>query len=280
MLDVRPGLPALARASYLRELSGDLTGAVTAMQQARAAGASSAYAQAVVETLLADLVYRQGDLDAAAAGYDAALRASPDLVTAATGRARVEAAQGDVDGAVQRLEELNRARPTVVSLTLLWQLQTSRGDVVAAESTGGVLRSVARLQEAAGQVVDLEMALFEADAGAGAEAVRFARAAHAARPDNVFVNDALAWALLRDGQAQAAVPHVERALRLGTADPLLRYHAAEVFAAVGDLDRARTELEVVRRSTPWFSFAHLAAAGELAERLGVEAPEPWRGRPA
>jgi tetratricopeptide (TPR) repeat protein len=275
MLDRRPGLPALARASYLRELSGDLTGAVTAMQQAVAAGSTSAYDEAVVLSLLGDLFFLQGDVDAAAMSYDDALAASPELVDAVLGATRVRAARGDVPGAIASLDELTRTRPTVGGLTLLRELQVYAGDEQAAQDATQVLRSVATLQEAAGQVVDLEMALVEADAGNAAAALRFARAAHAARPDNVFVNDALAWALLADGQARAAVPHVEQALRLGTADPLLRYHAAEVFAAAGDLDRARTELAAVLEVTPWFSFGHLRAAADLAGRLGVPAPPQW-----
>ncbi|MDP9020257.1 MAG: hypothetical protein M3N25_05580, partial [Actinomycetota bacterium] len=62
------------------------------------------------------------------------------------------------------------------------------------------------------------------------------------RPANVYVNDALAWALLSAGDASAAVAPMEEALRLGSADPLVRFHAAEVFFAVGDADRARDEL--------------------------------------
>jgi tetratricopeptide (TPR) repeat protein len=276
MLDRRPGLPALARASYLRELSGDLRGAVTAMQQARAASGTPDYSQAVIDTLLGDLFFEQGEVEAAAGAYDDALASSPELVNALLGKARVQAARGDLPGAVAELDELNQQRPTVGGLTLLREMQSLAGDEQTAAETTDVLRSVARLQEASGQVVDLESALFEADAGDPAEALRFARAAHAARPDNVFVNDALAWALLRDGQAAEAVPHVEQALRLGTADPLLRYHAAQVYAATGDLDRARSELEAVRAATPWFSFGQLRAAGELATKLGLDPPAAWR----
>ena len=39
LLDLRPGLPAYSRASYLRELHGDLVGAEQAMRQALTAGA-------------------------------------------------------------------------------------------------------------------------------------------------------------------------------------------------------------------------------------------------
>jgi hypothetical protein len=59
------------------------------------------------------------------------------------------------------------------------------------------VRAVADLQGEQGQVVDLEMALFEADAGEPARALELAQRAYDARPDNVFTTDALAWATFR-----------------------------------------------------------------------------------
>jgi tetratricopeptide (TPR) repeat protein len=48
MLDLRPGLAALSRTSYLRELHGDLKGAIEAMEQARLAGSGSVFDLALV----------------------------------------------------------------------------------------------------------------------------------------------------------------------------------------------------------------------------------------
>jgi cytochrome c-type biogenesis protein CcmH/NrfG len=94
MLDRKPGLPALSRASYLRELSGDLDGAVAAMQQAQAAGSSGGYAYASVTVLLGDLLMQQGQVDAAARAYGDALRAAPSFAAARVAAARVMAVGG------------------------------------------------------------------------------------------------------------------------------------------------------------------------------------------
>lgn len=276
MLDRKPGLPALSRASYQRELRGDVAGAVTAMQQAQAAAVAGSYDLGVVTTLLGDLLYQRGQLEPADNAYDDALRAVPGMVNALYGKARVQAARGDVEGAAAALQQVNDRQPTVVGLVLLAELQQRGGDTTAAAETADLVRTVAQLQQQSGSVVDLEMALFEADRGDPAQALRYARTARDARPGNVFVEDALGWALLRSGDAAGAVPHTEAALRLGTANPLLRYHAAEVFAAVGDTARAREELQTVIAATPWFSFGRMRDAGALADRLGVAAPDAWR----
>jgi tetratricopeptide (TPR) repeat protein len=273
MLDSRPGLPALARTSYQRELRGDLAGAEDAMREAVVAGSSDTFDLATVTALLGDLQRTRGDLDGAMGSYEDALRLSPDLVAAELGRAHVLAARGDLDGATQVVETVVERFPAPSALFVLADLQHATGDEQGEQDTIELVRVTSELQEEAGQVVDLELALFEADvADDPALAVELATAAHRARPDNVFAADALAWALHRAGDSAAALPHAEQAIRLGTADPSLRYHAAEVFAAVGDGTRAAEQLQAALAAGPSFSVRHEDAVAALARRLGVALP--------
>src|SRR5204862_7099699 len=69
MVDRRPSLASFSRISYLRELHGDTTGALTAMTQAAAAGSGSAADTAYVRTLIGDLHLNAGRLDDAEAQY-------------------------------------------------------------------------------------------------------------------------------------------------------------------------------------------------------------------
>jgi tetratricopeptide (TPR) repeat protein len=280
MLDRDPGLPALARTSYQRELRGELDGALAAMQGASTAGSTTPYDMAVVSTLLGDLHLLGGDVDAAAGAYDDALRAAPDLVTAQLGAARVQAARGDVDGAIAALRDQTQTTPTPDALVLLAALQDRAGRADAAAGTVEVVRAVATLQQASGQVVDLEMALFEADHGDPARALELARAAHAARPDNVFADDALAWALFTTGDVAAARALVDEALRLGSVDPLVRWHAAEVLAATGETAQAAEHLRVVLRSAPWGTVVDPRRVVALGAQLDVDLPPAWHDVPA
>lgn len=276
MLDLRPSLPALARTSYLRELHGDMAGAVEAMQRAESAGSGSTFDVATISALLGDLHFARGDLEAARGAYRRALDTSGDLVTGAVGLARVEAATGDIPGAIERLSGVVDRFPQPDAVILLADLHRRSGDEELARQQDALVRTIARLQEDAGQNVDLEFALFEADRGDHPDrALDLARKAFDARPANVYAADTLAWALLRAGRAEEAVPLMEQALRLGTADAVLRYHAAEVWAAVGDTDRARAELAVVVDRNPWFSVAHRASAADLADQLAVPLPASW-----
>ena len=270
MLDARPGLPALARASYLRELNGDLPGATEAMRDAIVASASSPFDLATVTTLLGDLERSAGATDAAMASYEEALRTSPGLLLAELGRARIIAARGDVAAAIPIVQDVVDRHTATAALFLLADLQDAAGDTAGETNTIEVVRAAATLQQAAGQVVDLEMALFEADiARDSARSLSFAHLAYDARPDNVFAADAMAWSLFRSGDAAAALPFTVRAVRLNTANPLLQYHAAEVFAATGDDAQAAAHLKVALAAGPAFSVRYASAAKLLATRLGV-----------
>lgn len=276
MLDRKPALPALSRASYLRELSGDLDGAVTAMQQARTAGSSSPFAVASVTTLLADLLMQRGEVDAAAAAYDDALSAAPSFAAARVGAARVLAVRGDTAAAVAQMQQLTQEQPTVLGLLLLADLQRATGDAAGAADTAGVVRAVAALQGEQGQVVDLEMSLFEADAGDPARALELAQRTRAARPDNIFTTDAMGWALFRTGDVGAAAEHSADALRLGSVSPVLRWHAAEIAAARGDDATAREHLALVLGGAPYAPGVDAVAVTALADRLAVDLPPLWR----
>lgn len=276
MLDVRPDLPALARASYLRQLHGDLEGAQQAMRQAELAGSPSLFDQAAVVTLQGDLMLAGGDVDAASDAYRRAFELAPTFVDAVVGVARVEAVSGQRDAAVTRLVDLVDRVPSPAAAALLAQLQGAGGDAEAAGDTVDIVRSLAVLQEAQGQVVDLEMAVFEADqAEQPRRAVQLARSAYDARPDNVFTADALGWALHRAGESREAVPFAEQATRLGTADPLLHYHAAQIYAGAGLDRRAAAALQTTLDLTPWFSLGAIPDAKRLAQRLDVPAPPQW-----
>lgn len=275
MLDRDPGLPALARTSYQRELRGDLTGAIEAMRGALASTVLSGSDAASVGSLLGDLLLQAGDVEGASVAYGDARERSAASAAARTGTARLAAVRGDVAPAIAALEESEQEQPTVAGLLLLGELQRVQGDAEAAQATAGVVRAVAALQGQAGQIVDLEMALFEADAGDAVRSLALARGAHGARPDNVFTTDALAWATFRSGDTAAAAELSEQALRLGSVSPALRWHAAEIAATRGDVTAAREHLAVVLRGAPFAPAVDTASVTALAGRLGVDLPPLW-----
>ncbi|MGZ4755954.1 MAG: tetratricopeptide repeat protein [Acidimicrobiia bacterium] len=275
LLDLRPGLPAYSRTSYLRELHGDLVGAEQSMRQALTAGAGDAFDVATVTTFLGDLAFGSGNLTEAGARYREALRLRPGHVNATLGNARVLAATGHAELAIHVLRALTQRVPLPAAVILLGDLQAAAGRTADAARSFELVRSIVKLQQAAGAVTDLETAVFEADHHSPDRALAAGRAAYAARPDNVYAADALAWALVNAGDGRAAQPYIAQALRLGSADASVHYHAAVIASAVGNAAEARRELQYVFARNPFFSFSQRGAAGELAARLGVATPSAW-----
>jgi tetratricopeptide (TPR) repeat protein len=281
LLTVKPDLSAYARVSYLRELHGDLDGAVAAMREALVAGADRPDDTASVLTFLGDLELARGRPAAALREYERALDRDNDLPLARLGHATALAAgaePGDRRKAITELDRLVVRYPLPAAAALLGDLQADAGRHGDAARSRELVRTVARLQQDAGVVVDLDLALFEADHGSPRTALRLARDAYAARPHNVFAADALAWARYRAGDVAGARGLVDRALRLGTESALLRYHAAAILAATGETEFARVELTRALERNPWFSFALRDEASALAARLGVATRSAWADR--
>jgi tetratricopeptide (TPR) repeat protein len=278
LLDIRPGVAALSRTSYLRELNGDAEGAILAMSQAKAAASGAPFSEATVTTLLGDLHMGSGDVEKAADSYRAALALVADTPRAELGLARTEAARGDREAAITRLSELVERAPLPEAAILLVELHTAAGDAEAAADTVSLVRAMTDLQQASGQAVDLEMAIFEADHGDPDTAVELARAAYELRPDNIYAADALAWSLTRAGSPAEARPLVDEALRLGTRDAVSHHHAAVTLAEAGEDEAAAEHLRTAFDIDPRFTFAQRDEATTLAENLSVPVPEVWRDR--
>ena len=274
LLDLRPGAPALARASYLQELHGDLTAARATMARAEAA-ANTPSQRSSLATYAGDIALAAGDVDGAGADYDRALALEPTRVTAALGHARVQLARGDLPGARAGATAVLDRSPLPAAAALAADLADLAGDGDGAASARQLVAANTKLVSAAGVTVDLEAALDAADHGDAQTAVTLARRANDARA-TVFTADALVWALTKAGRAAEALPYVDEALRLGTASASLHLHAAAALAAAGQPDRARPQLDAALVLSPWPAFHLRPVAARLAADLGVALPSAWR----
>jgi tetratricopeptide (TPR) repeat protein len=268
---LRPDLPSYTRVAYLRELHGDRDGAARAMISALDTVAPGTEAGAWTRVQLGNLYLGGGDLAAAEREYLVTLQATPDYAPALAGLGKIAGARGDYKRAIDYLTQAAARIPLPEYVIPLGEVYLAAGDQEAAEQQFALVRVEITLLAANGQNTDLELALFEADHPAAVQTpqqvVAIARAALAARP-SIYGHDALAWALFRAGEYDAAEREIELALALGTRDAMLHYHAGMIAKALGQTRAARGHLELALRINPHFSVLHAPEARAALDELG------------
>jgi tetratricopeptide (TPR) repeat protein len=256
----------LARTSYLRELHGDLKPARDLMARAADLPDLEPEHRAFALSILGNLEKWTGDPAAAEATWNRALALVPDHPPSLAGLARLALGRGDAQEAERLYERAAAVVPLPEYVVALGELQALRGDADAAKISFGTATAEIQLQRASGVVVDVDLALFEADHGDPTSALEQARAGWHATP-TTRAADAVAWALHRLGRDDEADRWSRRALALGTRDPLLRYHQGAIAAANGDTKAARHHLELALAEDPGFAPAGAADAARLLRGL-------------
>ena len=215
---------------------------------------------------LGETAFSVGDYETAERHYRDALTNFPDYHRALASLARVRAARGDLASAVEHYERVTRLLPDPSYVAALGDLYKLAGREREAAAQYALVEKIARLGEAGGALHSRQLALFHADHGLKAEeAYKAAAREYEARRD-IYGADALAWTALKAGRLDEARAAIREALRLGTRDARLYYHAGMIARAAGDRAAARDYLERALKLNPQFDPLQAAAAREaLAE---------------
>jgi tetratricopeptide (TPR) repeat protein len=259
-MNAHPGMAANTRAAHLTWLKGDTRSAKLFIRDAlmdRNAGDPEAAAWVFVE---AGMIYwHQGDYDGADAIFSEALKWLPDYPAALVGRGRVAMAKRDANSAIADLAEAQRLHPLVETAWLLGDAYTLAGDAGRARRA----YDDAERQGRRGDKFTLGLFLASKNRNA-AEALRLIDEERLTR-GGIFVDDAYAWALYRAGRFEEARRASEQALRLGTHDARLLYHAGAIDMAAGQPARGRQLITQALALNPGFDFTGTAEARQLLE---------------
>jgi tetratricopeptide (TPR) repeat protein len=218
---------------------------------------------------IGNLLLQMGRSREARAEYESAAISWPGHPAATLGLGRLKESQGDYQGALALYVEQFRHAPRP-------DLAAQIGDVYAALGNRADSERHYALAEAGWRSDAPEpknLARFLADRGRSLEqAVTIAEQAARDRHD-IFTEDALAWAYFRTGRLAEASRASDLALRTGTRDRALLYHAAAIKHALGDADGARTLVARSLDGNPRFDLVSAPAARALRESLAAHAVE-------
>jgi len=279
MMELGQDLYAYARRAGLAWVRGDVAAAVVDLERAIAEGQrtdrpaeSIAWArwQLGVDQLGA------GRLAEAEAQFEAALRTFPGYHRAAAGMAQVRTAQGRHEAAVELYTRALAVVPLPEYAAALGDVHAHRGRMAEAQRQYDLVEYIGRLRALNQVLYNRELALFYADHDLKPEeAVALARKELEVRRD-VYAWDVLAWALLKSGRAEEARAAITEALRLGTQDARLFFHAGMIHARLGELAAARGHLAHALAVNPYFHVSQAEVAARTLREIegGLHASRP------
>jgi tetratricopeptide (TPR) repeat protein len=242
LMSIRPDLRSYSRVSYLREIHGDYEGAKEAMNLAVKSGSIGLEQTEWCRVQLGKLYEVTGDLENATKHYQMAVAARENYPFAQAGLARIARKKGKNTEGVALLEKANEAiiEPSFYEdLSDIYFVQNQRGkaneaakkliDMLGGNHNEATEHAVDKaipehghyadkeLAEAYLKIDDLEHALFHAN-------LEYAR-----RPENIDINEVMAWVQYKSGAFDKAVPFIEKALRTGSQKPELLWKAGQIF---------------------------------------------------
>ena len=257
MLSIRPDLRSYARASYLREIHGDYEGAIEAMKMAVDAGAAGDESTEWSRVQLGQLYENIGDLKNASMQYIFAENERPGYPYPLAGLARIAIAEKDYDKAIAYYQQ---ADSIVNNSTFKEALATAyklAGKNAAAKTLmDNAIRDMAAnakaaaMDESLGHYSDKELSEIYVKAGDFDKALEHALAEYNRRPDNIEVNETLAWAYYNSGDINKALQYIKAAYKTNSQNPSLLCHTGLIFFKAGDKASAKKYLQAGLKNNP------------------------------
>jgi len=257
MVSIRPDNRSYSRIAYLREIHGDLAGAIEAMKMAVDAGAPGDENTEWCRVQLGKLYEKTGKMKDAQMHYTIAADNRHDYPYALAGLARLAIAEKDYSkalGLYLRADSLIPDHTFKEGIVETYKLtgQSEKARMIADEilkymkqfSTDG------KKEKNAGQNEDHEMAHAYMGVGNYDKALEYALAEYNRRPANIEVNETVAIVYYGKGDYAKALPYIETALKTNCKNPELLCHAGFIYAKTGDKIKARSLLQEAMKNNP------------------------------
>ncbi|RME51197.1 MAG: tetratricopeptide repeat protein, partial [Deltaproteobacteria bacterium] len=203
------------------------------------------------------------DFAKAEAAFNEALRRNPNLIVCYFFLAEIALRQNSLDGAIARYKEAIEVNPRLVApYMILGMIYEQQGKTaLAIDHYKKCLQIDPKFAPAAN---NLAWILAE-EGGDLEEALRLARIAYEAMPDQPNINDTFGWIYARKGFHELAIERFLEALEKLPENPTIHYHLGYAYAKLGKKKEAKAALERALRLSGTFKDAD--AARHLLEEL-------------
>ena len=270
MMDLEENLYSYSRLAGLKSLRGDTSGAIADLKAAIAAG--KAQKQPVESIAWAEWQigvehFALGELKEAETFFRQSLETYPNYYRALAGMGQVRAAQRQFDQAIQFYQKAIAILPMPDYVAALGDIYAKIGRAAEAKQQYELVEYIGRLSALNQVLYNRELAYFYADHDIKPkEALELAQRELDYRRD-VYAYDVAAWSLYRNGKFQEARAAIREALKLGTKDAKLLFHAGMIQQALGEKEPAREFLARAIALNPQFNILLAEKAAESLRQL-------------
>ena len=220
MISIRPDLRSYSRVSYLREIHGDVEGAIKAMEMAVTAGYPGYEQTAWTRLTLGDIYNTYGQLDKAQQEYQSILIERENYPFAIAALADVAMQEGDLAKAEKLLNEAAAIIPEVGFYIQLAELYKKTDRLEEYQSTFDEINVMLQEDVDSGHNMNMEYADLHLElTHEYEEALAFAKLEYKKRPDNIDVNRMLAKIYTAQNDVANAAIHFAKANKTNSKHP-------------------------------------------------------------
>jgi tetratricopeptide (TPR) repeat protein len=260
MISIRPDIRSYSRISYLREIHGDIAGAIDAMKMAVDASSAGTESTEWARVQLGKLYEQLGEIKYAEMHYTIALDNRPYYPYALAGLARIAVGVKDYKKGIEfyrRADSLSNDYSFREALVEVYKLA---GDEKQSSSIAKAI--IDEMETAAnamvkgdsiGHYADREMAYAYLTINNYNKALEHALLEYNRRPNNIDANETLAWVYYCKGDYAKAQSYINAALQTHCKNPTLLCHTGLINARSGDKAAAKIYLQEALKNNPVIS---------------------------
>jgi tetratricopeptide (TPR) repeat protein len=251
MISIRPDIRSYSRIAYLRELHGDLSGAIEAMKMAVDAGLPGDENTEWCRVQLGKLYEKTGQLQNAFKQYSLAAENRHNYPYALAGLARIALAEKNHARALTLFRQADSLYPAdhtfKEGLAAAYKMasEPQQARKVSEQILNGLKNTSGKPKKNAARNDDLELAHAYIGTDQLDKALRYAMQEYKRRPAHIEVNETLAMIYYLKAEYPTAKKYIETALQTDCKNPELLCYAGLIYARTGDNQKAATLLRQV-----------------------------------
>lgn len=272
-----PGL--WVRQAHLAEIRGQTDDAHQLLSQAEAEVLKGKNGEPIPPRLvwyqvrLGHFYLDHGRLEEAAQRMEAAVASQPGYFLARAGLADLRTAQGRYEEALAEYRRTIELVPDPIFFMAVGDIEARLGRIKEAQQQYEIAEKLIVESDGTPAEYSRELSQFYSDRNLKPErALELAKVDLTFRQD-IHGHDALAWALYRNELFADAAASIEKALRWGTKDTKVHYHAGMIYAGLKRTEQAKAHLQQALKTNPEFSVLHAEEARKALDALTRSAPQ-------